>query len=194
MESAKIFHIKVLQNKDPKIHPDVTLPQVSVNADLQGNKGKYFHVSVNAPMITKNGVPIPQQTRRIAFTIFESGNRSEIFKLIEETLMDKANIDVATNGSFAKIHSSVMGFEGDLRSEEVPFWYTMVGADNKPIINPNTKKPQVRNRISAFIFATEADSGLDEAIMMSEERNARKHELVGYDETGGASKTEETTV
>lgn len=189
--NAKIFHIKVLQNKNKTVHPDVTQPQVATKADSNGNKGRYFHVSINAPLAIKaGGVPVPQQTRKIAFTIFENGNRSEIFSLLAETLQTEGAFTLANDGSFAKISETALGFEGDFRDEEVDFFYEMTDSDGKPLIDPATKKPRLRNHISSFIFASEDETGLAELIMAAEERRARKTEVASEDSKGTATTVE----
>lgn len=181
--NAKLFEVKILLNKDPKKgHTDATKPQLAKADATTGLQGKYYHVSVTAPMVMKNGFAVPQQTKSIAFPIFETGTRNEIFKNIEEVLSDPANYTIV-NGD-VKLNRTAMGMEGDLVVEEVDFAYEMTNSDGTKIIDPLTKKPRLRRSIQMFIFASEDEQGLTDVIMAAEETRARRHAVVTEEENG----------
>ena len=181
--NTKYFEVSVLQGKDKVAHPDITKPQIAIKKDANGNLGRFFHISIVAPLSSNNpgGFNIDNQVKRIAFTVFESGNRSEVFKRLEEALSDPANFDLVklTAGDTAKIHRGVYGIAGDLRIEPtVP--HTFVGTNGKPVES---------NSVQEFIFQCEEDSGASELIMAGAHRRAGRTAIAAPDE-----KTATTTV
>lgn len=171
--NTKYFEVSVLQNKDTKLHPDVTKPQVALKLDSNGNKGKYFHVSVKTPMQTVNGFNIPGQTKQITFTIFENGNRSEIYKIIEDILATpEGAYQLNATKTEAKIEKSAFGIAGDLRVEETGFAYEVEIAGRKV----------QRSAVQEFIFACEDETGQAELIMAAAHRRAAKTRIVTEDD------------
>lgn len=171
--NTKYFEVSVLQNKDTKLHPDVTKPQVALKPDSNGNKGRYFHISVKTPMQMVNGFNISGQTKRITFTIFENGNRSETFKEIEALLSDpQGGYTINPNKTEAKFDKSVYAVAGDLRVEPTGFLYKV--EINGKLVD--------RDNVQEFIFASEADQGADEIIMAAAHRRAAKTRIVTEDD------------
>ena len=180
--NTKYFEVSILQGKDKIAHPDVTKPQTALKPDANGNKGRFYHVSVVAPLtLLANGFNIDNQVKHIGFTIFESGNRSEVFKRIEEALSDPSNFDKITlsAGDAAKIHRTVYGIAGDLRIEAT-VTHTFTGANGKPVES---------HSVQEFIFQCEEDSGAAELIMAGAHRRAARTAVITADE-----KTATTTV
>jgi hypothetical protein len=167
------YQIKVLLDlKTGTTHKDATLPRISLKANAQGQKGEFFVVSL---MPLSKG-PKFVFGKAVKFTIWNTGQRAEIFNRLKNLLLTPA--DVTVDADKNAILSDTAGFfAGSLRKEDCGFFYTMTDSDGKPLVD-SKGIPQTRNYVQVFVFDFEQDNGTADIIIANEVNRAKKTEVM----------------
>lgn len=166
------YQIKVLLDlKTGTTHKDATLPRIAIKANAQGQKGEFFVVSL---MPLSKG-PKFVFGKAIKFTIWNTGQRAEVFSRLKNLLLTPA--DVTLDADKNVILSDTAGFfAGSLKKEDCGFFYTMTDSDGKPLMNNGV--PQQRNYVQEFVFDFEQDNGTADIIISNAISRAKKTEVM----------------
>ena len=167
------YQIKVLLDlKTGTTHKDATLPRVAVKPNAQGLKGEFFVVS----LLPLSKGPKVVFGKPIKFTIWNSGQRSEVFNRLKNDLAIAANVTLDVDKN-AIISDTAVYLAGSLKKEDCGFWYTMTDNDGKPLMNNGV--PQTRNYVQEFIFDFEqGEAGTGDIIIANAINRAKKTEVM----------------
>src|SRR3972149_6500514 len=117
------YTVKVLKSTtNPATHLDVSKPQEATKPGLNGQKGKFFQISIstNAEIIvTKNGnFNLGRQGRRILFNLWDTGVRQLEYERLQSALADSDNYIVEPVTGNLLIKPEVFAVCGILKKEE----------------------------------------------------------------------------
>ena len=166
------YQIKVLLDlKTGTTHKDATLPRISLKANAQGQKGEFFVVSL---MPLSKG-PKFVFGKAVKFTIWNTGQRAEIFNRLKNLLLTPA--DVTVDADKNAILSDTAGFfAGSLKKWDCGFFYTMTDSDGKALMNNGVA--QTRNYVQEFVFDFEQENGTADIILTNAVSRAKKTEIM----------------
>jgi hypothetical protein len=167
------YQIKVLLDlKTGTTHKNATQPRIAVKANSRGEKGEFFVVSLMP--LTKG--PKVVFGKPIKFTIWNTGQRSEVFNRLKNDLATSTPVLDADKN--VVLSDTTVYLSGSLVKEDCGFYYTMTDSDGKPLVD-SKGVPQQRNYVQVFIFDFEqGEVGTGDIIIANEVNRAKKTEVM----------------